>query len=464
VVVSWTEPGAAPVSLPAVAAAAVIAALASVLLPSTLSYDPWSWVIWGRELVGGDLDTVDGPSWKPLPVLFTAPFSLLGDAAPALWGAVAWAGTGAAFVFAAALGARLAGRLGAALTLVVLLLAPWLWRAIGLGNSEGLALLGVVGLLERHLAGRRGQAFAFGLLAGLLRPEAWLLVGLYALLLLAEDRRRLPWVAGGLALLPVLWLVPEQLGSGDLLRAAGRAQEVGAGSPATASRPALAVVEAAGGQTPIVLQAGFALAALTALALGVPRRARRPALLIVAVGVGWVLVVAAMAEAGFSGIWRYLFVPVGLANVIGAACVAWVARGAATRTAGAPAVLAALLVAGVLGAGLAHAAGGELATVVREVAYEEEVNADLPRAVEQAGGAAALRACGQVHAGFLLIPPVAWELGLHQRELEFEPRPPGVVLRTRFPLGGELTPPPGGLDGTTVARTEHWQVEAACAD
>ena len=40
------------------------------------------------------LNTVDGPSWKPLPVLFTAPFSLFGDdAAPALWLLVARGGS-----------------------------------------------------------------------------------------------------------------------------------------------------------------------------------------------------------------------------------------------------------------------------------------------------------------------------------------------------------------------------------
>ena len=45
----------------------------------TPTYDPWAWIIWGREVMHLDLVTTDGPSWKPLPILFTAPFSLLGD-------------------------------------------------------------------------------------------------------------------------------------------------------------------------------------------------------------------------------------------------------------------------------------------------------------------------------------------------------------------------------------------------
>src|SRR5688500_17672941 len=66
-----------------VGASFALAAL-SLLLPSTPSYDPWAWLIWGRELASGSLDTTAGPAWKPLPVLVTAllaPF----DAAPELW-------------------------------------------------------------------------------------------------------------------------------------------------------------------------------------------------------------------------------------------------------------------------------------------------------------------------------------------------------------------------------------------
>src|SRR3954464_8927873 len=81
----------------------------SFLAPSTPTYDPWAWIIWGREIVHLDLSTVGGPSWKPLPVLFTAPFSLFGDAAPDLWLVVARAGA----LLALAMTFRLARRLAA---------------------------------------------------------------------------------------------------------------------------------------------------------------------------------------------------------------------------------------------------------------------------------------------------------------------------------------------------------------
>ena len=55
-----------------------LAALAHCL-PAGPTYDPWAWIIWGREITEWDLDTRTGPSWKPLPVLFTTPFALAGD-------------------------------------------------------------------------------------------------------------------------------------------------------------------------------------------------------------------------------------------------------------------------------------------------------------------------------------------------------------------------------------------------
>src|SRR4051795_9476322 len=65
----------------------------SLLGPAVPTYDPWAWIIWGREITHLDLNTVSGPSWKPLPILLTTPFALLGDAAaPALWLLVARAG------------------------------------------------------------------------------------------------------------------------------------------------------------------------------------------------------------------------------------------------------------------------------------------------------------------------------------------------------------------------------------
>ena len=101
----------------------------------------------------------------------------------------------------------------------------------------------VLGAVLCHLQGRKGWAFALAIGAGLLRPEAWPFLGLYALLLLWEDRARLKWIAGGLAALPVLWFAPEYWGSGNAFRASERAQHPRADSPAFADHPALEVIK-----------------------------------------------------------------------------------------------------------------------------------------------------------------------------------------------------------------------------
>src|ERR671930_387217 len=82
---------AAPLARRAAIVVAVCAGLAalSLLLPSEPSYDPWAWLVWGRELTHLHLDTQAGPSWKPLPVAITvvlSPLSKVDDSIPpALW-------------------------------------------------------------------------------------------------------------------------------------------------------------------------------------------------------------------------------------------------------------------------------------------------------------------------------------------------------------------------------------------
>jgi len=66
---------------------AVLGASALTLLyRTTLSYDAWAWLVWGRQLRHLVFYPIHGPSWKPLPILFTVPFSLVPGAAPGLLG------------------------------------------------------------------------------------------------------------------------------------------------------------------------------------------------------------------------------------------------------------------------------------------------------------------------------------------------------------------------------------------
>src|SRR3954454_204803 len=96
----------------------------SLLGPHVPTYDPWAWIIWGREIAHGDLVTTTGPSWKPLPIFFTVPFSLAGDnGAPLLWLVIARAGGILAFAMAFRLAQRLAGPIAGAIAPATLFLA-----------------------------------------------------------------------------------------------------------------------------------------------------------------------------------------------------------------------------------------------------------------------------------------------------------------------------------------------------
>ncbi|HEV2769129.1 MAG TPA: hypothetical protein VGV40_02970 [Solirubrobacteraceae bacterium] len=456
-----------------------LAALTVALLPSTPAYDPWAWIVWGREIVQLDLNTTFGPSWKPLPVLFTTPFALAGDLAPDLWLVVARATALGAVVAAYRLGARLAGPLAGVVAGLVLALQESFFRTQGMGFSEGALVLCGLLAVERHLDGRRGQAFALSLAGGLLRPEAWPFVGLYALSLLWEAGRsaehraalaalhRLPWVAGGLATMLALWVLPELWGSGSLFRAAERANDPNPGSPAFSAVPSLTIlVDFLIALGPLGVL-GLLLVPLTARTRGAQGTPRRALTAVAALGGSWLGLVALMTEVGFAGNLRYLFMPLGLGAVIAGVGIAWataaLALGRDTAAARRGVTAAAAGLAAVLVAGTAAA------TLPREfelLGHEARLRDELPVAIARAGGPEALRSCGAVITHPLLVPTVAWELKLPTAAIDLEGGAPAVALRTRHKPEGAVTPSRGVLAGapdrTVLARTPLWEVVGAC--
>jgi hypothetical protein len=457
----------------AVVACLALGALSLLVQDSAPSYDPWAWIIWGREITQLDLNTVDGPSWKPLPVLFTTLFAPFGDAAPALWLVIARAGTFGALIAAYRLAARLAGPAAGLLACGLLVASTWLYRNAALGNSEGLLILFVLWAAERHLAGHRTQAFALGLGAALLRPEAWPFLGLYALWLLWERRTRERWavVLGGLALLPVLWLLPEYWGSGNFWRAAERANTPNPDSPAFAEFPTLAVLESWVRLMAPVSFGGLALAAVAGVAGWLPRgRLGREAAGLAVLAAGWILLVALMTEAGYSGNERYLLAPCALLYCVSAAGFAW--GGAAVvrwaRARGRPALggasvgvaLLALVVATVMWT------DNRMPRAWEDLAYQARVAHDTDDAIALAGGRERLLACGRPYTNEFLVPLVAWNLEVHASQIGLEPEDRAVMLQAPHVLGGKPDPETSSLDGRpdrrTAARTPYWRIDVAC--
>jgi hypothetical protein len=429
-------------------------ATASLVLPSVPTYDPWAWLIWGREVLHGDLVTTTGPSWKPFPVLFTTPFAVLGDAgAPLAWLVIARAGGLLAIAMAYRLGRRLAGPVAGLVAAGALTLADGFISYFFRGNSEGILVAACLWAVERHLDGRRVDAFVLGVVAALLRPEMWPILFVYGCYLVWQDRSRrtVTIVLGGGALVLALWFVPEYVGSGDFLRAASRARETRSDSLANAAHPFVAVLERSYG----VLTFPVYVAALIAVVVAIRARDRL-VLAMAGAAAGLLLAVALMTQAGFAGNLRYVALPASLVCVLaGIGCVrlgerAWRWRGLVP--------LAAVVVGGaVLAAPYVRADLDALEEDARAIQDEALIHGVVPAVIAAAGGEDRVTDCGPVYTGPYQHQVVAWYLHLHEDEVQTEiVYPPGTALApdveplsrdSRFPM---------------VALTRRWVVGSTC--
>lgn len=413
--------------------ACVVLAGLSLLLSDQPSYDPYAWLIWGREIAHGGLDTTAGPSWKPLPVAATTVLSLFGDdAAPLLWLVVARTAGLLALVLAFDLARQLAGTLAGVLAVVGLATAREAAMFCSRGTSEGLLVALALLAVLRHVDGRPRQAFALITAAALLRPEVWPIMAVYGLWLARRRASgRIAWrtlagvVAAG-ALVLVAWLLPEHLGSGKALRAASRALEPVAGTPAQASRPFLAVFANSAQALAWPLYAGGVAAVVVAW-----RRRRDPdARLVIGlatVATAYMVTVAALAEAGFTGTLRYVTLPVALTAVLGG--IGWArVLGLARRRLPVRTLAVCVVVALAVTIPFVVASAVRVGRDVERTQAAVRLYGALADVLDRAGGAAAVRACGPLYTGPFQTQVLAWELHVHPREIGTHPEPPGTRI------------------------------------
>jgi hypothetical protein len=426
----------------------------SLLFVSAPTYDPWAWIIWGREITQWDLVTTEGPSWKPLPVLFTTPFALFGDAAaPGLWLVIGRAGGLLAFLMAYRLGARLAGPWAGAIAAVALLLADEFIRNFGRGNSEGLLVGLVLWAIERHLDNRRMHAFLLLFGASLLRPEVWPFWGLYGLWLMWGSRRPrdIAIVLGSALIALVLWFVPEYLGSGDWLRAADRARQPNPDSAAFAAFPFAEVFVRSASVLMVPIYVGGAIATVIAL-----RRRDRLPLLLAAIATVLMVAVALMTEAGFAGNLRYVALPAALVCVLAGAGWVYVVRRARDHWGPRRALL---VVAGLLALSAPFIAADIDALEYQVGRMQREADfygPNLQAAIAKAGGEQRVTACGRVFTGIFQVPSVAWYLHLHGNQVDIFPFGAGTALSPRYhPLSHDPRYP-------KVTETQKWVVGSSC--
>jgi hypothetical protein len=428
----------------------------TLLYPSTPTYDPWAWILWGREILHVDLVTTGGPSWKPFPILFTTPFSLFGQTiAPYLWLWVARAGG----LFGCAMAWRMANRLvgggkygalAGVCAFAALFSSNKFVRDAALGNSEPMLAAFALWAFERHLDGRRDHALYLGFLCALLRPEAWPFLALYGLWLWwAEPRLRLRMVVFAV-LIPALWFLPEWWGSGDPFRAGQRANAPNPGSAAFASSPGLELFHRFTASTIAPVELGTIVAVGFAAYMWFRYRRELPTLALAVLGASWFLLVAAMTEAGFAGNQRYLIVTTAIVSVLGGVGAVRVLQGIellARRYVGparaGPVTVGALVLGLLISSPTIVAKANNEARVRGGLDHEAYLWHDLKALIHDAGGKHALLACGGVFSGPFQTQMVAYELGIHGIQVGWKTTPPpGVVFRTRTVPDGPLVTKP----------------------
>ena len=366
------------------------AAASLLLVRAAPGYDPWTWLLWGREVAGGGLSTVDGPAFKPLPVAVCALLSVTGSAAPWLWVGLVRVAAGVAIWLAFRLARRLAGgsAVAGALAAVAVALTTGFASQAATGGEAPLVIALALAGGEAWRVGRTRTALLCGAGCALLRVEAWPFLALAALVAWRRDPGVRPLVAGLAVVVPAAWFVPEWIGSGDPLRSGSRARIPMEGQPALADVPALAS-----------LQAALEIA-VWPLLIGLAGLRGTAQVRVAVAGAAWIALVAVMAQAGFSGEPRYLLPGVALLCV--AAAAGW------SRIPVRSVLVAAVLVVATLRV-------VDLNGVRSAQAHQWALQRDLTAAVDAAGGRDGVLACGTPYVGPLRGPLMAYRLRVTTR-------------------------------------------------
>ncbi|HEX8053206.1 MAG TPA: hypothetical protein VF517_09450, partial [Thermoleophilaceae bacterium] len=382
---------------------------------SFLNYDTFYSLVWGDDLVSGrgpQYEVPVAPTPHPLAVAVGALVSPLGDGAEDVLLALVILSIGAIAVGLFRLGRELfawpVGLLAAAIFLTRV--PPLNFGIRGYVDLPTIALVVWAAVLEVRRP-RRGAAVLVLLgLAGLLRPEAWLLAGAYWLWLVwparagaaapAEgagraapaplDRGRALRLAALAAAAPLLWALSDLLVTGDPLHSLHGTSELAAdlGRPRGLDDVPRVMPRRLGEimRLPELLAAtagfGLALAWLR-------ERAAVPAAILVLNGVGFLV----LAVGGLSLLGRYLFLAGAMLSLFAAVAVfgsmalapddrrrrAWMAGG---------------IVLLVTMAALAPQQAGRLGDLRDDIADRDRVAADLHDLVENPAAREALDRCG----------------------------------------------------------------------
>jgi hypothetical protein len=346
---------------------------------------------------------------------------------------------------------------------VSLVLSADLYRTALLGSAEPALIALTLGAVDRHFDDRHDHALVLIAIAGLIRPEAWVLLAGYGLYVWMREPRLRVLVAVAVLLPPVLWLGLDWIGSGDPLHGSATATSATEGSAANAKVPALEVVRRA---ADAVIVPTLVLAAV---GLGFAWRRRDVRVLSLAIlALGWIAVVAVMAEAGFTGTRRYLAAPAAALCVVAGVGLVWLLEAIADRRAR----LAAGAAIAVLALVPALLRAREEARTLSVARSQADQLSELRDAVDKAGGRAAVLQAGRPAINPWMQTALAWELHVAldgvQATWSSSKRhphwaPPALVFRAPQRLAGPRPVLPRVTTAQLVARSGRWRVLRAGA-
>ena len=379
--------------------------------PTYPNYDSYYSMLWGRELLDGALPTYEtyrAPTPHPLATIVGGLLTPLGHHGERVWILLCVV----SFVALVVGVYRLARE---AFTPLVGLVAGALictrfdfpfYAARGYIDIAYMAFVVWAAVLEARQPRRGTPVFVLLGIAGTLRPEAWLMAGLYWLWVCWPARRDLRRVARYTALAaigPVVWAGTDLIVTGDpmysLTYTSNFAEELGRAKGAEGLHTAIWSFLVKLDKFPVLLGGllGIGLGALL-----VPRRIAMPAVLL-AIGVGTFVLVGL---GGFSVIDRYLLVASLMVMVFCAVALAgWTMLEPGSRLRRVWAVAAALLV--IYGA-IFTATRVNLSRLDNELAFRGASHRALHDVLDQPAVRRGL-ACGPVNVpNHKLIPDVRW--------------------------------------------------------
>ena len=294
-------------------AVAVLVALGVFVVWQTYpNYDTYYTLVWGQELADGhlpDYSVYRGPTPHPLATfvgLLLAPFGTDTDRIVVLLGLLAFV---LFLVVMYRFTEKLLGRLVALLAVAFLLTRTdmMLLALRGMFDLPFYLLIFSAALLEIARPRRGWPVLALLALAGLLRPEAWLLAGVYWLWLApATPRRELVWLAVLVVAPPVIWLLADWIVTGEPLYSFTSTRDLSGqfGRNRGLGDAILHVPRFAGANDSILTTGVGGLGLLVAVYI-LRRRAAVP----LALGGLGVLTFLIIAAAGLSVIPRYMTIP-----------------------------------------------------------------------------------------------------------------------------------------------------------